>query len=499
VQLSAKKDDSKMSSKRQKRRKPKRRPGRRPVNLKRQAQKISRLMKEERWAEALTALDAYRQHDPDSEFTLNNIGTCYDHLGEFERAADWFAQATERHPRNPKLVWGLALSQANAGRLEAAITSFQRFKQLDPQSARAFQVDRTIEGLRMILRGELGPHHYQIDTLMDRAFHYADMGEWKTALEWIERALALDPDDDQILYNQARILQEIDEQASIPVYERVAGLTEHDARPAYNVANIYWRRGELERAIAAYEQAIATDPTFVSSYHNLGVIYEEMGQVERAIELWRKVLEIDPTHQNARISLQHVGIAVETEADRREAQRDQRRATLAKRVRQFRRTAPQAQVYENDHVRLMISPQGVAFESLRDELDCAMMPGLVPFTWLSDEQAHDWLREIRARLREVHWTNTREMLVHLQYDERDSYTFFKRFEDGDEREALTEGKLDVGRIPAWGKLRSDSDLQLKIVSGTPLMRGLAFFLRLDDGRNLLILGLGEHRSVETYD
>jgi tetratricopeptide (TPR) repeat protein len=316
------------------------RSGRPAINLERQRYEISRLTKEERWAEALVALEEYRPYDPDSEFTLTNIGTCYDMLGEFERAADWFAQAVEKQPGNANLVWGLALSQANAGRLEAAIASFEHFSQLDPRRAQAFRVDLTVEGLRRILRGELGPHHYQIDTMMKRASHYADMGEWETALAWADRALDLAPDDAEVLYGRARILEEVDEDASIPVYERAANLTEHDGRPAYNLGNIYWERGERERAISAYERSIATDPTFPSPYHNLGTIYEEMGEMEHAIELWHQVLALDPSHQNARIALRRAGVAVETEADRREAARDRRRAALAEQVRQFRDTAP---------------------------------------------------------------------------------------------------------------------------------------------------------------
>ena len=91
--------------------------------------------------------------------------------------------------------------------------------------------------------------------------------------------------------------------------------------------------------------------------------------------------------------------------------------------------------------------------------------------------------------------NTREMLVYLQYDEWDNYTFYKRFEDGDERDVIVEGTLDVERVPAWGKVRADSDLRLGVVSGKPRLRGLIFLLHLDDGRNLLVLGLQKHGVV----
>jgi hypothetical protein len=52
------------------------------------------------------------------------------------------------------------------------------------------------------------------------------------------------------------------------------------------------------------------------------------------------------------------------------------------------------------------------------------------------------------------------MLVHVQYDTWDIYTYYKRYEDGEEQEALTEGTLDVERVPVWGKVRADGDLRL---------------------------------------
>lgn len=202
-----------------------------------------------------------------------------------------------------------------------------------------------------------------------------------------------------MLYNRARILQEVDEDASIPVYERAANLAEHDGRPVYNLGNIYWRRGERERAISAYEQAIATDPAFPSPYHNLGATYEEMGEMERAIELWQSAGDR----------------SVSPERPHRPAARRGHRGDGGR------------------------PPRGSAGSPAR--------------------------RSCRAGA----------------------------------QDAVVEGTLDVERVPAWGKVRADSDLRLGVVSGKPRLRGLIFFLHLDDGRNLLVLGLSERGAVETLD
>jgi hypothetical protein len=58
----------------------------------------------------------------------------------------------------------------------------------------------------------------------------------------------------------------------------------------------------------------------------------------------------------------------------------------------------------------------------------------------------------------------------------DAYTFHKRFEDGDERDIMVEGTLDVKRVPAWGKVQADSDLRLGVLSAKPQLRGLIFSL-----------------------
>lgn len=458
---------------------------------------ISRLVKEERWTEAKSALEAFLQREPDSVFGLTSLGACYDQLGQFDRAVELFTQVVELTGGAPDALWSLALSQANAGQLEEAIANFERFQKADPARARAYHVDKTINGLRKILAGELHRHDYVIDTMMKRAFHLGDMGDWEAALVWLDRALALDPEDPVILFNRGYVLSQIDEDAAIEAYHQALRYTTDDPRPAFNLGNIYEKRGQLQESIAAYEQAIALDPTYPSPYHNLGLVYEQLGQLDKAIELWEKTLEVDPSHVNALFNLQRVGRGRRTAADQRDEEIERQRRALAKRVEAFRQSARGATVYENDLARITLAPKGMTYESFLDELDCSLVLAPYSHTWLTDEQVPDLLRELRQILAQVHWTNTRELILLVLYDEWERYWYSKRFAGHEETYAWAEGRLRVDQPPAVIKLRADTDLRLNILPDRPRLKGLLFLLRTPDGHNLLGLDLGD-RPVQTF-
>ena len=57
----------------------------------------------------------------------------------------------------------------------------------------------------------------------------------------------------------------------------------------------HYQRGEWEQAIAAYQQAIAADPTHQSAYVNLGDAYYQTNQLDAAIDAYQKALELNET------------------------------------------------------------------------------------------------------------------------------------------------------------------------------------------------------------
>jgi tetratricopeptide (TPR) repeat protein len=62
---------------------------------------------------------------------------------------------------------------------------------------------------------------------------------------------------------------------------------------------IYQNLGDDQRAVDAYEAAIASDPQFAEGYNNLGRMYAEQGHLEIAIEMYEKALELNPAYATA--------------------------------------------------------------------------------------------------------------------------------------------------------------------------------------------------------
>jgi len=70
-----------------------------------------------------------------------------------------------------------------------------------------------------------------------------------------------------------------------PTYERA-----YDDR-----GNVYRRKGDLDRALADYNEAIHLDPKYAAAYDNRGASYFERGDLERALVDVNQAIRLNPT------------------------------------------------------------------------------------------------------------------------------------------------------------------------------------------------------------
>lgn len=68
-------------------------------------------------------------------------------------------------------------------------------------------------------------------------------------------------------------------------------------------ANMYYQMGEKEKAIASLEAAGEMDPTNPRVFNNIGLMYAEIGNHEKAAENYKKAISLDNEFNEARINL----------------------------------------------------------------------------------------------------------------------------------------------------------------------------------------------------
>lgn len=79
------------------------------------------------------------------------------------------------------------------------------------------------------------------------------------------------------------------------LYNRAAGLS--------NIANVYKARGDYERSMRIYKQALKIFPDFKDALNNLGTLYHDIGLFEEAVECYRKAISLDESFHSAHSNL----------------------------------------------------------------------------------------------------------------------------------------------------------------------------------------------------
>ncbi len=150
--------------------------------------------------------------------------------GQAEHAEQVYRQAIEKWPDNPLPHHRLAVMEANAGRFEKASQHFARAMELDPSNAE--------------LLSDYGYFCY----LQDNA---------AAAEDYLRRAVELDPNNTACCNNLAVVLGE---QGRYREAAAVFGRVGTDAEVLANMAFVYARRGEIEKATKAYSRALDQNP-----------------------------------------------------------------------------------------------------------------------------------------------------------------------------------------------------------------------------------------------
>ncbi len=127
---------------------------------------------------------------------------------------------------------------------------------------------------------------------------------------------------------------------AIADYSEAIRLKPDDAQVFNNRGNAYYFKGQLDRAIKDYDDAIRLKPDLAVVFSNRGNVYRMKGRFDRAIADYGEAIRLKP--DNAQVFADR-GLAYEKKGDRSQAMRDFKKAyalgfrhpLLLKKLREF--------------------------------------------------------------------------------------------------------------------------------------------------------------------
>ncbi len=134
---------------------------------------------------------------------------------------------------------------------------------------------------------------------LQQANKLLNAGEYRQALENVDKILASQPSNPQARFLKGVILTEQgDSKDAVVVFQKLTQDYPELPEPYNNLAVIYASQGEYEKARAALEQSIRTHPSYATAYENLGDVYAKL-----ASGAYDKALRIDSSNSTAQNKL----------------------------------------------------------------------------------------------------------------------------------------------------------------------------------------------------
>jgi predicted O-linked N-acetylglucosamine transferase (SPINDLY family) len=117
------------------------------------------------------------------------------------------------------------------------------------------------------------------------------------ALEWIDKAIALNPRHPGVHCNRGIALHDLKQhQAAIESYNRAIALYPQYAEAYSNRGNVFRELRQYPAAIESYSRAIAIKPQYGDAYSNRGNALRESGQYAAAVKSYDVLLKIQPDY-----------------------------------------------------------------------------------------------------------------------------------------------------------------------------------------------------------
>ncbi|GAA0360494.1 tetratricopeptide repeat protein [Bacillus horti] len=234
--------------------------------------------------------------------TYARLADCYAHLGEFERALDYYKKATLTDKGSAELLFGYGFVAYQLGELELASKKFTELLELDPFYTSAYsllsealgQQGKRVEAIHYLDQGikydQTNPALFYLKGLLLR-----QQSEHQESQRWLQQALELDESNTLVLDELLALYMDVED------WDKAQETIDKLLDVVPERSDIYLQKGRLnehlerwEDAEQAYRQALELNPDSTDVLNQLGYLLRDEGRLNEALEYWQKSILIEP-------------------------------------------------------------------------------------------------------------------------------------------------------------------------------------------------------------
>lgn len=227
-------------------------------------------LKERKYKEAAEHLEKAVNQGIEHKEIYFELGTAYEEMQDFVRAAENFEKYARSGPANPFPAWlKLAQTYLRLNQSEKAIVAFREALQINPDDISC---------------------NYNLAKLL------ADSNKHDEAEAIFTKLAAMNQRDAVTYYGQIVLMYDRAQnyKKAVEAARKIVELNPRNEVALYNLAIMYDRLGKLEEAAATLNECLAIKNDYTHAWFNLGLVYDRMKKHGEAVEAFKKYAALAP-------------------------------------------------------------------------------------------------------------------------------------------------------------------------------------------------------------
>ena len=210
---------------------------------------------------------------PDLPEARNNLGSFYARQGDLQRAKEEFGHALQLDPRAYDVHHNMGQALAREGRLDDAHQHYQKALLYKPEYVQSLNA----QGMVFLQKGQMQAALQRFEAALEE-FHYPpaynNLGTTYLKMGDLDRAVA--------------------------AFQEAVRLGGTEAKHHFNLGLAYQRQGKDRQALEAFGQAIRLQRFYPKAYISMALSYRSTFQLEKARQALQQLLILDPENETAR-------------------------------------------------------------------------------------------------------------------------------------------------------------------------------------------------------